>query len=99
MTACEFCEHFQKQECRLGLNLPKAMSCREFAPLMQQFCEDPKDFVNGAQIMQMARFFGFQRAELKKISLMAVGEESLRAKQQESAELNKFSEATTAGIL
>jgi hypothetical protein len=64
---------------------------------MQQFCADPKDFVNGAQITQMARYFGFQRTELKKINLMAADEESLRAKKQESAELNKFSEAT-AGL-
>jgi hypothetical protein len=75
------------------------MSCREFAPSIQQFCADPKDFVNGAQIIQMARYFGFQRTELKKIQLMAANEESLRArKQQEIAALNKFSEATTAGI-
>ena len=75
------------------------MSCREFAPLMQQFCEDPKDFVNGAQIMQMARYFGFQRTELKKISVMAASEESSRDKKEhESAALNKLSEATGAGI-
>jgi hypothetical protein len=99
MTVCEFCKHFQKQECRLGLNLPKTMSCREFAPSLSQFCADPKDFVNSAQILQMASFFGFQRVELKKISLMAAGEEILRAqKQEESAALNKFSEATASGI-
>src|SRR5690349_16272690 len=98
MTVCEFCRHFQEQECRLGLNIPQTMSCREFGPSMQQFCADPKDFVNGAQIIQMARFFGFQRTELKKIRLMAAGEESSRAKkQQESAALNNFS-ATASGI-
>ena len=99
MKVCEFCHHFQVQECRLGLNIPKTMSCREFAPSMQQFCADPKDFVNGAQIIQMARYFGFQRTELKKIQLMAADEESSRKKkQQESAALNKFSEATASGI-
>jgi len=99
MTVCEFCRHFREQECYLGLDIPKTMSCREFAPSIQQFCADPKDFVDRAQIVQMARFFGFQRTELKKISLMAADEESLREKkQQETAELNKFSEATTAGI-
>ena len=99
MTVCEFCRHFREQECHLGLDIPKTMSCREFAPSIQQFCADPKDFVDRAQIVQMARFFGFQRTELKKISLMAADEESLREKkQQETAELNKFSEATTAGI-
>ena len=75
------------------------MSCREFAPSMQQFCADPKDFVNGAQIIQMARYFGFQRTELKKIQLMATDEESSRAKNQhKSAAPNKLSEATGAGI-
>jgi len=99
MTVCEFCRHFREQECYLGLDIPKTMSCREFAPSIQQFCADPKDFVDRAQIVQMARFFGFQRTELKKISLMAADEESLREKkQQETAELNKFSEATTAGV-
>jgi hypothetical protein len=78
MTVCEFCRHFQEQECHLGLNIPKTMSCREFAPSMQQFCADPKDFVNGAQIIQMARFFGFQRTELKKIRAMAEKAETAR---------------------
>ena len=99
MSVCEFCDHFREQECRLGLNIPKTMSCREFAPSMQQFCADPKDFVNGAQIIQMARYFGFQRTEMKKIQLMAADEESSRAKEQEeSATLNTFSEATGVGI-
>ena len=99
MKVCEFCRHFQEQECHLGLDIPKTLSCREFAPSIQQFCADPKDFVNGAQIIQMARYFGFQRTELKKIQLMAADEERSRAKkQQESAELTKFSDATTVGI-
>jgi hypothetical protein len=47
----------------------------------------------------MARFFGFQRTELKKISLMAAGEENSRAKRQEEIQaLNKFSVATGADI-
>lgn len=100
MTVCEFCDHFQKQECHLGLNIPKAMSCREFAPSMQQFCANPKDFVNAVQIIQMARFFGFQRNELKKISLMAAGEERSREnKQRESAALKKFSEPTASRLV
>jgi hypothetical protein len=99
MTVCEFCRHFQEQKCQLGLDTPKTMSCREFAPSIQQFCANPKDFVDRAQIVQMARFFGFQRTELKKIQLMATDEESSREKkQQESAELNKFSEATASSI-
>lgn len=97
MTVCEFCRHYQAQACHLGLDIPKKMSCREFAPSILQFCADPKDFVNGAQIIQMARFFGFQRTELKKITLMAAGEEGLREKKlQESAALKKFSETTVS---
>jgi len=79
MIVCDFCRHFQKATCRLGLNIPKTMSCREFGPSMEQFCSNPKDFVDPGQIMQMARFFGFQRTELTKITLMAAEEERLRA--------------------
>lgn len=82
MIVCEFCQHFQNKECRLGLSLPKTMSCREFGPSMHEFCSDPKDFVDPAQIMQMAKYFGFQRTELKKIKLMAAQEESLRAQKR-----------------
>lgn len=75
------------------------MSCREFSPSMEQFCSDPKDFVDPAQIIQMAKFFGFQRTELKKIKLMAADEEASRAtKQQELAALNKLSEANASLI-
>jgi len=99
MKVCEFCRHFQEQQCRLGLDTPKTMSCREFAPSIQQFCADPKDFVNGAQIIQMARYFGFQRTELKKIQLMAADEEGSRAKkQEESAMLENFSETTASSM-
>jgi hypothetical protein len=99
MTVCEFCRHFREGKCQVGLNIPKTMSCREFDPSMQQFCADPKDFVDRAQIIQMARFFGFQRTELKKISLMAADEENSRAKRQEEIQaLNKFSVATGADI-
>jgi hypothetical protein len=76
MTVCEFCSHFTKERaCRLGLNLPKAMSCREFRPGIEKFCAERKDFVNQNQIVQMATFFGFQRVELKKIKVMAALEE------------------------
>lgn len=76
MTVCEFCSHFTKERgCRLGLNLPKAMSCREFRPGIEKFCSERKDFVNQNQIVQMATFFGFQRVELKKIKVMAAMEE------------------------
>jgi hypothetical protein len=65
------------------------MSCREFTPVMEQFCSNPNDFVSPAQIYQMARFFGFKKAELKKIGLMADATESSRvAKQEDAASLN-----------
>jgi hypothetical protein len=75
MIVCEFCVHYtEARECRMGLNIPKAMSCREFKPVIEKFCADPKDFVSENQIVQMATFFGFQRTELKKIKAMAAGE-------------------------
>ena len=82
MTVCEFCEHYQRGECRLGLKLPKKMACAEFLPGIDQFCSDPKDFVNSSQIIQMASYFGFQKMELKKIKLMATREETARAEQE-----------------
>lgn len=77
MIVCEFCLHQTADgDCRLGLNIPKGMSCREFSPGMEKFCADPKDFVDQNQIVKMATFFGFQRTELKKIKIMAASEES-----------------------
>jgi hypothetical protein len=58
------------------------MSCREFLPGMAQFFADPRDFVGTSQIIQMAKFFGFQKTELKKIKLMATKEESVRAEKK-----------------
>ena len=81
MIVCEFClQYRQDGKCTLGLNIPKSMSCREFDPGMENFCSDPKDFVNPNQIVQMATFFGFKKAELKKITLMANSAESVRTK-------------------
>jgi hypothetical protein len=54
------------------------MSCREFAPGMERFCADPKDFVSPRQIIEMAAFFGMKGMELKKVKRMAVGEETTR---------------------
>ena len=82
MTVCEFCDHFIRGECRLGLKLPKKMTCVEFLPVINQFCSDPKDFVNSSQIIQMASFFGFQKMELKKIKLMATREETARTERE-----------------
>ena len=79
MIVCEFCLHYtQGGECKLGLKIPKGMSCREFGPGMEKFCSDPKDFVSPNQIVQMATFFGFKKMELKKVRSMAENEVSLR---------------------
>ena len=82
MTVCEFCEHFEQGACQLGLKLPKKMACGEFLPGIEQFCSEPKDFVNSGQIVEMARFFGFQKMELKKIQLMATREENARTERE-----------------
>jgi hypothetical protein len=76
----------------LGLNIPKGMSCREFAPGIEKFCSNPNDFVSPSQITQMATFFGFKKAELKKIKLMAAAAETSRmAEQENTASLNAAS--------
>ena len=54
------------------------MACREFNPALEKFCSDPKDFVDHAQIVQMATYFGMKGRELKKVNLMAAQEESAR---------------------
>ena len=79
MIACDFCVQSQPEgKCRLGLNIPKAMSCREFDPGMERFWSDPKDFVSSGQLIQMATFFGIKGMELKKVKLMAAHAESTR---------------------
>lgn len=100
MNVCEFCRHFQTQECRLGLTIPKTMSCREFRPSIEQFCSDPKDFVGSPQIVQMAKYFGFQRTEMKKIKLMAIEEETSRAnKLREDSVLSDGSDGKGLGMV
>ena len=80
MTICEFCLQLQKDGlCRLGLNLPKRMSCREFDPGIEKYCAAPSDFVNANQIIQMSTFFGIKGTELKKIKLIAIQEEESRS--------------------
>ena len=93
MIVCEFClQYKQDGKCALGLNIPKGMSCREFTPGMEQFCSNPSDFVSSAQIIQMATFFGFKKAELKKIKLLAEAAASSReAEQRNAASLNAAS--------
>ena len=69
----------------LGLNIPKGMSCREFGPTIEKFCANPNDFVSPSQIIQMAMYFGFKKAELKKIKLMAEAAEISRAAEQKNS--------------
>lgn len=79
MIICEVCSHSGLSgECRLGLRLPKGMTCKDFGPTLEKFCADPKDFVNGRQIIEMATFFGMKGTELKKVKLMASREENAR---------------------
>lgn len=79
MIICEVCSHSGLSgECRLGLRLPKGMTCKDFGPTLEKFCADPKDFVSGRQIIEMATFFGMKGTELKKVKLMASREESAR---------------------
>jgi hypothetical protein len=73
----------------LGLNIPKGMSCREFAPSIEKFCSNPNDFVSPSQIVQMATFFEFKKAEMKKIKLMA---EQARSNRDSLAEMAKLPE-------
>jgi hypothetical protein len=75
----------------LGLNIPKGMSCREFAPSMEKFCSNPNDFVSPNQIIQMATYFGFKKAELKKIKLMAEAAETSRLAEKNAASFNAAS--------
>ena len=93
MIVCEFCQHYrQDAKCMLGLKIPKGMSCREFAPSIENFCSKPSDFVSPSQIIQMATYFGFKKAELKKIKLMAEAAETSRvAEKTEAAAFNTAS--------
>lgn len=72
MIICDFCLHrSQDASCRLGLRIPKTMKCRDFAPGMQKFCAKPSDFANVDQIIGMAKFFGIEKTELKKVKAVA----------------------------
>jgi len=79
MNICEFCLRYSATEgtCELGLKIPKGMSCREFAPGLEKFCADPKDFVSPRQIVEMATYFGLQKTELKKVKVIAEGAASI----------------------
>jgi hypothetical protein len=72
MIICDFCLlRSPEGACSLGLNIPKTMKCREFAPGIERFCAKPTDFVSPNQITEMARFFGLERTELKKVKIIA----------------------------
>jgi hypothetical protein len=72
MIICDFCVQLSADgSCRVGLKIPKTMKCREFAPGMEKFCADPVDFVSPNQIVEMARFFGLDKTELKKVKMIA----------------------------
>jgi len=89
MIVCDFCvHHIQDGDCRLAIKTPKGMSCREFNPGIEKFCSDPADFVSQQQIVQMARFFGFQRTELKKITAMALAEENNPQKRYQARDIS-----------
>jgi len=80
MIICEFCvEHQKDGRCRLGLDTPRHMGCREFDPGIEKFFSVPGEFVNSGQVIQMATYFGIKGKEMKKIKLMAAQEERLRA--------------------
>jgi hypothetical protein len=81
MIICEFClQHQGDGKCRLGLNIPKHMGCREFDPGIGKFCSEPTDFTNSNQIIQMATFFGIKGMELKKVKVMALREEKTKTR-------------------
>jgi len=72
MIVCDFCLHrSQGGACGIGLNIPKTMKCREFTPGIEKFCAKPTDFVSPNQIIEMARFFGLEKTELKKVKVIA----------------------------
>ena len=86
MKICEFCLQFQLDgTCRLGLSIPKSMTCREFGPTLEKFCSDAKDFVDPKQLVQMATYFGIKGSELKKVKLMAAKEESQRLEESHAS--------------
>ncbi len=79
MIACDLCLYFRLDgECKVGMKIPKSMSCREFAPSIDRFCSNPADFVDSGQVVQMATYFGMKGTELKKVRQMATREESYR---------------------
>jgi hypothetical protein len=84
---------YQKDgECRLGLRIPKRMSCRDFDPSVERFCSNPADFVNEAQLVRMAVYFDIKGGELTKIRTVATREEARRSEASRDALSVKGSE-------
>jgi hypothetical protein len=72
MIICDFCLLRSREgACSIGLNIPKTMKCRKFDPGIERFCAKPTDFVSPNQITDMARFFGLEKTELKKVKIIA----------------------------
>ena len=64
----------------LGLNMPKGMGCHKFTPGIEQFCSELGDFVNAAQIIQMATYFSIKGAEMRKVKLIVGWGDKVRVK-------------------
>jgi hypothetical protein len=76
MIVCDLCLFYIREtDCRIGLKIPKGMTCREFSPGLTRFCSNPTDFVDSKQVVQMATYFGMKGPELKKVQMMAAKEE------------------------
>ena len=77
MIICDLCMHFRPDgKCGLDLKLPKGMSCRDYYPGLQKFCDNPSDFVDSSQVIAMATYFGMKGTELKKVKLMGTRAEN-----------------------
>ncbi len=73
MIICDLCMHYRPDsQCGMDLKIPKGMSCKDYYPGLQKFCENPNDFVNSGQVVAMATFFGMKGAELKKVKEMGL---------------------------
>ena len=100
MLLCEFCRQYQRDgTCRLGVRIPKRMSCREFDPTVERFCSKPSDFVNEAQLVRMAAYFDIKGPELKKIRAVATIEEGRRAALAASGIRSPDSDSSEKGDL
>jgi hypothetical protein len=72
------------------------MGCRDFEPGIEKFCDNPNDFVNPGQIIQMAKFFGLKGTEMKKVKLIAAREAENRTKAP-TVETNAHTDSLAVG--